>query len=581
MTDTSTREPESGREPNHRPESRLAVWLSYAVLLAGIGAGIASAYIVITTYSPLPHWDEWALFDHLAQGHGWSLSWLWAQHNEHRIFVTKFFFLLDVQFFHGTQVFLLLSIFLAQLLQVALLSWSLRVLGGVRGGAWRAGTGLIAYAILCPTQYENLVWGFQLQFVVPGAMATLAFLALLLCQRHQHERSSRTRLLIICIAAASVATWSLANGMLLWPLLIIASLLLRMGRPVWTKLLLLAAVNIGLYFFHYHRPVPIVSLPSMSISERLQYVAVYLGSTWVRHSSGAIAVILGVLGICASLIVVYQCVRKTPRPELLKTQLSLLMIFCLLTAAATSSGRIHLGIQQATASRYQTFALLFWCCLGLVLIVEAAHHRYWFEVLSIVLLTMMLAFATQVRLPLIDAEWHQLRLKMISNALLAGVRDPAVLSDAYPNPLVVARSAGYMRLHRLSIFAGSQYAELDQPLTADYRVTTPAECTGYVSSIYLIPADDNHAYKLTGFARDAHRETPVRDVLVATDGRVRGFGSNIAIPLTLRHAGPHADASRYGWLAFVGGVAPGHTIHLFAVIGNGARDVCQFATASP
>ena len=66
-------------------DSRLSVWLSYAVLLAGFGAGVASAYIVISTYSPLPHWDEWALFDHLATGRGWSWAWLWAQHNEHRI----------------------------------------------------------------------------------------------------------------------------------------------------------------------------------------------------------------------------------------------------------------------------------------------------------------------------------------------------------------------------------------------------------------------------------------------------------------------------------------------------------------
>ena len=96
------------------------------MLLAGLGAIIASAYIVITTYSPLPHWDEWSLFDHLAKGGGWSLPWLWAQHNEHRILVTKLFFLFDVEFFHGTQKFLLICIFLVQLLQVALLSWSLR-----------------------------------------------------------------------------------------------------------------------------------------------------------------------------------------------------------------------------------------------------------------------------------------------------------------------------------------------------------------------------------------------------------------------------------------------------------------------
>src|ERR1700753_3448071 len=47
-------------------EPQLSTWISWSVLLAGFGAIVASAYIVITAYSPLPHWDEWALFDHLA-----------------------------------------------------------------------------------------------------------------------------------------------------------------------------------------------------------------------------------------------------------------------------------------------------------------------------------------------------------------------------------------------------------------------------------------------------------------------------------------------------------------------------------
>ena len=51
---------------NPPAESRLSFWLSWGVLLAGAGAGLASAYIVITTYSPVAHWDEWSLFGHLA-----------------------------------------------------------------------------------------------------------------------------------------------------------------------------------------------------------------------------------------------------------------------------------------------------------------------------------------------------------------------------------------------------------------------------------------------------------------------------------------------------------------------------------
>jgi hypothetical protein len=543
------------------------------VLLSGLGAGVASAYIVITTYSPVPHWDEWSLFAHLADGGSRSLPWLWAQHNEHRIFITKLFFLLDVELFHGTQTFLLVSIFLVQLLQVGLLSWSLRALAGLRGSAWRAGTGLIAYCILCPTQYENFVWGFQLQFVVPAVMATLAVLSLLL-----YQREGKVGWLVICIAAATVATWSLANGMLLWPLLVFVALWLRMKSSAWIPLLTVGLCNIALYFYHYHRPVANRTLPLLSLVERARYAVVYLGSTFVRHSSGSIALIAGGLGICVALIFLVRVLRHRENSSPFLIELSFLIMLCLATAAATSSGRIHLGVEQATASRYQTFALLFWCCLGLALLVRVAATRTQFTALVAFLLVMMLAFATQVRLPLIDAQWHQLRLKMVGLSLLTGVQDDAVLTDAYPDPKVVLRAAQYMKQQRLSIFAGKQYEQLGVPIDTVYRISPASVCSGYVSRARALPSADGHGLRITGDAWDDELSRPAQDIVAAQDGRIAGFGSNIAIPLTAKGAGWRSDPSKFGWVTFVRGNGSSK-VQLFAVIKNGAA--CPFAEMSP
>jgi hypothetical protein len=556
-------------------ESPLSIWISWGVLLAGVGAIIASSYLVITTYSPLPHWDEWALFDHLATGGGWSLPWLWAQHNEHRIFITKLFFLLDVELFHGTQAFLLLSIFLVQFLQLFLLTWSLRVLGGMRGAAWRAGTGLIAYCVFCPTQYENLVWGFQLQFVVTSAMATLSILALLL-----YQRESRAKFLVLSIVAASIATWSLANGMLLWPLLIAAALLLRMRRQVWASLVVFAILNIALYFFHYHQPSPRgQALSLQSVVEMAQYVIVYFGSTWVRHSSGLIALFTGVVGIGAALIVVARVLRKRDGEGLLQFELALLMLLFLATAAITSSGRLHLGLEQATASRYQTFALVLWCCLGLFLIVQVAASRTQFQITAMALLIIMLGFATQVRLPLIDAQWHQLRLKIISLSLLAGVEDPAVLAEAYPDPQVVLRDADYMRQHHLSIFAGKQYEQLGRPVSSQYHVGPASACTGSIASSEALPARDGQGVQLAGYAWDRKTRKPARDIVAALDGRVTGFGTSVVIPLTMHRAVSEAEASQFGWIAFAGNSA--NKIQLYAVVGEDQSEVCPLTGSGP
>lgn len=571
MTDSHT---PGAISTEHNPtESRFSFWLSWVVLLSGLGAGIASAYIVITTYSPVPHWDEWSLFDHLAQGGDWSVVWLWAQHNEHRIFVTKLFFLLDVEFFHGTQKFLLVSIFLVQLLQVSLLSWSLLSLGGLRGSAWRAGTGLIAYCVLCPTQYENFVWGFQLQFVVPAAMATLAVLSLLL-----YQREGKARFLVVSIAAATVATWSLANGMLLWPLLVFVALWLRTKSPTWMALLTGGLCNIGLYFYHYHRTAAKMTLPLLSMGERARYAVVYLGSTFVRHSSGSVALIAGGVGICAALIFLVRVLRQRDNPSPFLIELSFLMLLCLATAAATSSGRIHLGVEQATASRYQTFALLFWCCLGLPLLVRVAANRTQFTALVAFLLVMMLAFATQLRLPLIDAQWHQLRLRMVGLSLLTGVQDDVVLADAYPDPQVVLRAAEYMKQHRLSIFAGKQYEQLGAPLDSLYGVSPAGDCSGYVSSMQVLPSEYGHGLRLTGYAWDDKSKRPARDIIAVQDGRIAGFGSNVAISLTSKAAGPQSDPSQFGWVMFVRDNGSGK-VQLFVVTKNDGA--CPFAEISP
>ena len=542
------------------------------VLLAGIGSGLASLYLVINTYSPLPHWDEWSLFDHLAQGGGWSLPWLWAQHNEHRILTTKLLFLLDVEFFHGKQIFLLTCIFLLQLLQVALLSWSLRTLGGWRGPQWRLGTGLIAYCILCPTQYENLVWGFQVQFIMTACMATLAILSLLL-----YRRNERTSLLVVSIVAATLATWSLANGMLLWPLLIAAALWMRMQRHAWRALTIAAVFNLALYFYGYHRTAAGSALPTLSRSVR--YIVVYFGSTFVRHSDGAVAMIAGIVGIVAAAFFIASSFRHRDNPSPLLTAVSLLMLFTLATAAVTSAGRLHLGVEQATASRYQSFALLFWCSLGLTILSHVAG-RPREQCLATALVIAMLVFATQVRLPLIDAQWRQLRLNKISLALLTGVQDDELLPEAYPDPQVVLRSSEFMRQHRLSVFADSDSALLGKPFADAFHPVPASACFGELTSEEILPTEDGQALRLEGYAWDRSRQRPAKDILVVTDGKITGFGIVTVYPLAVAREHDPATAPHFEWIAYSTG-SSAHVSELYVLSGPDKKSACPFAAVSP
>ena len=322
-----------------------------------------------------------------------------------------------------------------------------------------------------------------------------------------------------------------------------------------------------------------MALPILSLSERAQYIAVYLGSTFVRHSRGTIALSAGILGICAALFFLVLVMRQRENSSPFLIELSFVMLLCLATAAATSSGRIHLGVEQATASRYQTFALLFWCCLGLMVLAHVVQSRARLRIFLACLLIMMVAFASQVRLPLIDAQWHQLRLKIISLSLLTGVQDPAVLADAFPDPQVVLRDAEYMRQHRLSIFAGKQYRQLGHSLESDYRIVSDSACLGRILSSKIMPADNGQGLRLNGYAWDGETQKPVRELVATVDNRIVGFGTTTVIPFFTRRPVPPAYASRFNWTAFAS-TSTGKA-EIYSVVGEKQEEVCRIPEISP
>ena len=450
-------------------------------------------------------------------------------------------------------------------------------------------------------------------------MATLSTLTLLL-----YYRKPRVWLLALSILAATIATWSLANGMLLWPLLLLAALLLGMRRSVLLVIALVAGGNIGLYLYRYHRPGPTAEFPGLILAadRTLHYVAVYFGSTFVRHSSGWIPLLAGTAGLWVAVAIIIRNLPQRGTSSLLQMELSLLMLLCIATAFITASGRLHLGLEQATASRYQTFALLFWCSLGLSILFLLQQHRVPRSVIPSIpersagksrdllfsnsfalgrgssdggtpvqaaranafcgfLLVLMLGFATQVRLPLIDAQWRQLRLKRISLSLLTGVHDPAALADAYPDPQAVLRAAQYMKDNHLSIFAGDLYAQLGQPFDATYTVRPATDCSGYISSTQLLPADDGEGLRITGYAWDKLSNRPAREIVAVTNDRISGYGTSVSIPQDSSAARPNSDPARFGWVAYVRDIPHPGNIQLYAVVGRDSDDACLVAEATP
>jgi hypothetical protein len=377
---------------------------SYVILFAGIITILLCVHIVIVSYSSLPYYDGWNEINAVtAHRHPFSVHWLWGQNNEHRQVIPKLFLNIDLFFFHANQTFLLSSILAIQSLHWILLSWSMRALGRWRGALWRSGTGLAAFCLFCPSQQENFTWGFQICFVLPMFLASVSFVGLLLdSRRRQLGKPGSGRFVALSILAALAATWSLASGNLLWPLLLGMALLLRLGRGTIVSLAVSGFLSTLTYFRHYGTPRqnanPLASLRTPL--DLVHYVAVYFGSSWVR-TTGYTASLIGATGLLLACFILLRMALRFRSARLFSIQLAATIAFCMLTAFITAAGRLNSGVAQAAQSRYQTTALVFWCGLGLLVLQRLCLDRpggFAFQAAQIcILVVMMRGGATGIR----------------------------------------------------------------------------------------------------------------------------------------------------------------------------------------
>ncbi len=454
--------------------SRLSSILSFVILLGGLITIFVALHMVVASYSPLPYWDGWMEVQ-VAAGGGNLLapSWLWERDNEHRLVIPKLFLAADFDFFHARQKFLLTSIFIIQLLHLVLLSWSMRALGGWRGSLWLAGTGLAAAGLFYPSQYANFIVGFQVCFVLPQLLATLSFVTLLLYWRSTQEHPGRpaTKFLVISILATLAASYSLASGNILWPLLILAAIYLRLDRKVILTYVITAILCVAAFFYHYVRPghhhTNAIASNLGSPAAILRYVLEYFLGSLARHGGIAIVAILMVVIVVG--VGIGPTLRYMREFRLFSIQLVLMILFWGATGMITAAGRAHLGTGQAGTSRYQTVTLLFWCSIGLLLLgcTYFAEERkpYRYLVVQLCLLAVFAGGAVAAQAPIREARRHGFLQDAASVSLITGVYDPDALQHTFPFLDLLLWTSHYLEANQLSVFASTTPSELGRPLT--------------------------------------------------------------------------------------------------------------------
>lgn len=349
-----------------------------AALVVAIGAlsALVGVAVAIVAFEPIPYADSIDFFRGFFKVGGWDgygFQQLYVRHNEHRLVVPRLWFLLDLWLFSATQASLIVVIVLSSVAHAALLAWTFARMGHRGAPLWAFAAAAVG-ATLSPAQWENLVWSFQVQFIQVWLFATAAFVAVAFAEgRGSWLRSG------VAILCGLASTYSMANGILVWPLLI-ALALWRGSRGGPLVLLVVAACSVigveaATYQAHTGHGDPLQTIRQPLILARYA----------LRYLTAGVAVVgtlgqelLGSILVAAWAAFAVEALLRRDRFEPGRAVLLGIGAFVIGAAVLTALGRITFGLGQANAVRYATPSLVFMVAVaGLLLdrLSRSGHQR--------------------------------------------------------------------------------------------------------------------------------------------------------------------------------------------------------------
>jgi hypothetical protein len=333
---------------------------------------------VVAQYSVnVPFVDQWDFVPLLEKMYQGNLTFhdLWAQHNEHRILFPKILLLLLARLTHwnircemAVNVILALGIFAVFLHQVNITGRRL----AVARLPWAVPA--ISLAVFSLSQYENWLWGWQLQMLL-NLLAVLGAIVLLTNVVFGWRRFAAAAFLGV------VANYSFANGALIWPIGLLLLFVVTAGVPQrkaaisgWIGV---ATLTLASYYYHYQKPEDhpsLISIFKMPLAYAA-YVLKYLGGMCAQGlggdtaGDGIFAFIIGLVVTVVTAWAVWVLLRRKIAD--LRTLLPYfgMILYTVGSALVTGVARIGFGSNQALASRYCTMTVPFWVAMVVFLII--------------------------------------------------------------------------------------------------------------------------------------------------------------------------------------------------------------------
>ena len=501
-------------------------FMALLCFIIGIYVFISTTAMTIHGWSPVPYWDQW---DELILSDKQLLSpWLYSQHNEHRILFPRLFFAIDTFGFAETNEFnfscnIALPLVLAGLIVfVAHRHVSRRKTDTL----WIAG--VVLTLLFSAMQYENFVWGFQIQFWGVELAAAASISCLVLARRSWLS-------LTASIGFSAIGVYTLASGITVPFLAIPLALWAQRSKAQITVLSIAAVSLLASYLYGYVSPAQ-HSDPLFTIFRPglVRYVVAEIGNPFGQIfsalvSSHRLIMVLdsafGTLGLglfATTALVLLRRGRVVGGPQLFFVGIA---FFVVAVAFLTGLGRLEFGAGQALSVRYASPTLLFWLALAMLAIFEVQHHRPDLRLIATSLsLVLVIGLAwEQSRFVKTGLAWASPRREAMTG-LLANVDDTEALKGIYPLPDRLKQLAVQLRARHLAVFADEWSTWLGTPLTSHIRIGNSAECQGGIDLVTRLPVSGTAQWRVSGWSLDnARRAPPQRLVLADSTGRVVGY----------------------------------------------------------
>ena len=510
--------------------------------LAGLMAWTLALWTLLTTLASviaancdLPYADEWDTWmTWLKQGY--SPAWFFALHNDHRIATTRLLFAIDHLAFHG-RVWVPQAASLAIQAALTLLLWRLvRRAGAIDSEDRRVLGAVIACCLFSAQQSINFIWGFQVQFFLVYAAGAAALWALLRAAEAAHP-ARRSAWIAGCLLLAAACSYSMANGVLIWPVLLLTAVWLRVGRGALGLLGASGVLGCALYLHGWHTspldaPAPLWRVVWFALAHAgapIVPLVRALGGT--PPDVGIAATLIG--GMLLAYAAVQGLLVWTRRPRYSGAQVVLVQFAIFVAAAsfAIAAGRAHLQLTDAFRSRYITPPYILWACLLAVawpgLRSLGPQAMRWAAVAAL-----LLGIVPYQVAKLRDAREFGAEFTQASVALAVEVNDPAVWPYLLRPVTDSAPAVEYLKAHRLAIFYHAWTHWPGQPLSPQFSIEAvsvghgdAANAAGYRGGIRdatFVNDPSRPGWRVSGWAMAPSGRGPDWIVLADSSGSISG-----------------------------------------------------------